>query len=171
MTFTVLFLLARGVDGRVTEYKVARTRSVVLGVPMPSHVRQLVLERAVEEHNIAMMPNHLSPADAVDLAGSLGIPAFNLGMQIDNDTEVTAAELSRATVPRLNLLDSGAAIDTSDGVLEENGGYAVAGTRGPNLIAVSTANGTVVPPEHVSPIAFRCGDATTRRVYSRGVRR
>ena len=83
---------------------------------MPSHVRQLVLERAVEEHNIAMMPNHLSPNDTVSLAGSLGIPVFNLGRRIDNETQATAAELSRVSAPRLNLLDSGAAIDTSDGV-------------------------------------------------------
>ena len=150
MTFTVLFLLARGVDGHVTEARVARTRSVVLGAPMPSSVRQLVLERAVEEHNFAMMPNHLSPNDTVNLAGSLGIPVFNLGRRIDNETQVTAAELSHVSAPRLNLLDSGAAIDTSDGVLEQDGGYAVAGTRGPNFIAVSTANGTVVPPERVT---------------------
>ena len=150
VTFTVLFLLARGVDGHVTEGKVARTRSVVMGTPMPAQMRQIVLERAVQEHNIAMMPNHLSPVDAVSLAGSLGIPAFNLGRQIDDGLEATAAELARATVPRLNMLDSGAAIDTSDGVLEKNGGYAVEGTRGPNFIAVSTANGTVVPPEHVT---------------------
>ena len=151
VTFTILFLLARGVDGHVTEGKVARTRSVVLGAPMPAHMRQLVLERAVQEHSIAVMPNHLSSADAVSLAGSLGIPAYNLmGKRIDNGTEATAAELARATVPRLNLLDSGAAVDTSDGVLERNGGYAVEGTRGANVIAVSTANGTVVPPEHVT---------------------
>ena len=160
MVFTIMILLLRGVDGRVTEDKVARTRALVVDAPMPESVRQIAIDVAMNEHDVAFMPNYLSRADAASLAGSLGIPVFINSLQIDDQTEATAAELSKAVAPRLNLLDSGAAIDTSDGVLESAGGYAVAGTRGVNLIAVSTTNGTVVPPEHITnriPVRHRDG--------------
>ena len=62
----------------------------------------------------------------------------------------------RATVPRLNLLDSGAAVDTSDGVLERDGGYALEGTRGANVIAESTANDSYWPTNGIQRTPCTC---------------
>ena len=147
----ILFMLVRGASGEITESKVARARAVVMDMPLPASVRAVAQEIAVGQHNLTFQSStsFLARNDTVELATSLGIPVFInlLGSKMDESKPTGAYELSKARAPRLSLLDTGAAIDTSDGTLERAGGYAVAGTRGANTIAVSTANGTVVPPE------------------------
>ena len=153
----IMFFLVRGTDGKMTEVKVARARNVV--VNMPSAMRSVAMEVTKEQHNLTFQGagDYLQGNDTARLAGDLGIPAFinlkgarlNLD-ELDAAKEEAAFKAGSVSAPRLNLLDTGAAIDTSDGTVEKDGGYAVAGTRGANTVAVSTANGTVVPPEHVT---------------------
>jgi len=153
----IMFFLVRGTDGKMTEVKVARARNVV--VKMPSAMRSVAMEVTKEQHNLTFQGagDYLQGNDTIRLAGDLGIPAFltlkGVKMNVDEldaTQEAAAFEAGSVSAPRLNLLDTGAAIDTSDGTVEKDGGYAVAGTRGANTVAVSTANGTVVPPEHVT---------------------
>ena len=125
--------------------------AVVVDMPLPASVRAVAQEIAVGQHNLTFQSStsFLARNDTAELAASLGIPVYLnlLGTRMDESKPASAYELSQARAPRLTLLDTGAAIDTSDGTTEGDGGYAVAGTRGANTIAVSTANGTVVPPE------------------------
>ena len=128
-------------------------------VKMPSAVRAMAQEITMEKHSLTFQDSrdYLQGNDTVNLAGDLGLPAFihtmdGIRMKVDDLDEsqmASAFKAGKVSAPRLSLLDTGAAIDTSDGTTEEDGGYAVKGTRGANTIAVSTANGTVVPPEHV----------------------
>ena len=152
----LMFLLVRGTDGQITEGKVARARSVMVDMPMPASMRAIAQEIALDKHSLAFQSasGFLERNDTVKLAGALGIPVYlNLigskSSELDESRPASAFEISQARAPRLTLLDTGAAVDTSDGTLERDGGYAVEGTRGANIIAVSTANGTIVPPEHI----------------------
>ena len=127
---------------------------------MPLAIRSVAMEISREQHNLTFQisGDYLQGNDTISLAGDLGIPAFITTLDgvelnvddLDESQEAAACKAGRVSAPRLSLLDTGAAIDTSDGTTEEDGGYAVAGTRGANTVAVSTANGTVVPPEHVT---------------------
>ena len=101
MVFTIMILLLRGVDGRVIKDKVARTRALVVRAPMPESVRRLAVDVAVHEHDVAFMPNYLSRADTVSLAGSLGIPVFNNSLQIDDRTDGCRAVQGRGASTEL----------------------------------------------------------------------
>ena len=106
----------RGTNGKMTEDKVARTRSVM--VKMPATMRAMAQEITIEKHSLTFqeLRDYLQRNDTVNLAGDLGLPAFihtidGIRMKVDDLDEsqmASAFEAGKVSAPRLSLLDTGA---------------------------------------------------------------
>ena len=89
-------------------------------------------------HNLAFVAPMLSPSDTIDLSASLALPAPIFAMPF---AEATDGAIRVDTNEPLCMLDTGAGVDASNGVHGE-----CPNSRRTNTLAVSTANGLVVPP-------------------------
>ena len=70
---------------------------------------------AEQRHSVRFQANYLAPRDAVHIAHSLGLPVLNASREVmDIEDGLPMHDLAHARVPRLTLLDSGAAVDASD---------------------------------------------------------
>ena len=129
--------LIGGVDGVATPGRIARTHHLLENPVVSPAMRQLVDVTARRRHNLAFIANTLSPDDTIDLSRSLalGTPVFVLSA--DPLCEVKRVDANE----RVTMLDTGAGVDASDGKHNE-----LANSRRSNALAVSTANGLIVPP-------------------------
>lgn len=140
MVLLLVLLMVSGVSGEPTHRGIQFVNRLVTRAPLPISLRRLVADVARVEHNLVFMGPQLESNDVTDVADALGLPLYLNGAPLSPDTPLTQA--SKVKCPRLNIIDSGAGVDSGDGVQ-----YAVPGTRRSNSLAVSTANGVVVPPE------------------------
>ena len=131
-----------GVHGQPTETHIARTHGLYARLPSAG-VRLHVDRLAAGRHNLAFLPAMLAPDDAVEIGKSMGfqplLAATAAAVALGPTPLLINAPAS--AVPDLCMIDSGAGVDASRGDRFE-----VHGSRRPNTLAVSTANGVVVPP-------------------------
>ena len=154
----VMLLSICGIGGAAaTHVGVHRVHRALETLPLPAAVRDTVQHVARTQHNLSFAPGaiFMPRADMSDLAHALDLPVR------DSSPAVTACAATPPALScaRLTIADSGAGVDAGDG---SNGRP---GSRRPNTLAVSTANGVVAPAEKYEMVlSARCRNGAVRSV-------
>ena len=129
--------LVGGVNGEPTAAHLAAAHAMHARLPNGGALQRTVDAIALHRHNLAFMPQMLSHEEALELGGFMGFHPLSVFV---GELAVGGKPCMQASVADLCMVDTGAGVDASNGTA-----YEVPKSRRPNTLAVSTANGVVVP--------------------------